>query len=186
VKISELAFGEARAAWDSSVPDLISNDENRAVEFKQTARWNVREQKKDKLMEDIVAKTVAGFANANGGTLLVGVHDDNYPVGLEPDLTLIKPPTPDGFVNWMDTMLENRFGFVFVQNVTISTEQVEGHDVCRVNVPRATEPMWSTFKDNEKLFVRRNNSTRAVPDGEIETFIAERFGPDHAIEGEET
>jgi hypothetical protein len=77
-------------------------------------------------------------------------------------------------------------GFVFVQDVTISTEQVDGHDVCRVNVPRATEPMWSTFKDNEKLFVRRNNATRAVPDGEIETFIAERFGPDHAIEGEET
>jgi hypothetical protein len=67
-----------------------------------------------------------------------------------------------------------------------STEQVDGHDVCRVNVPRATEPMWSTFKDNEKLFVRRNNSTRAVPDGEIETFITERFGPDHATSGEET
>ena len=77
-------------------------------------------------------------------------------------------------------------GFVFVQNVTISTGQVEGHDVCRVNVPRATEPMWSTFKGTEKLFVRRNNSTRAVPDGEIEAFIAERFGPDHATEGEAT
>ena len=186
VKISELAFGEAMAAWDASIAELISNDETRAVEFKQTARWNVREQKKDKLMEDIVAKTVAGFANANGGTLLVGVHDDNYPVGLEHDLALIKPPTPDGYVNWMDTMLENRFGFTFVQNVTISTGQVEGHDVCRVNVPRATEPMWSTFKGTEKLFVRRNNSTRAVPDDEIEAFIAERFGPDHATEGEET
>ena len=114
------------------------------------------------------------------------MHDDNYPVGLEHDLALIKPPTPDGFVNWMDTMLENRFGFSFVQNVTISTGQVEGHDVCRVNVPRATEPMWSTFKGTEKLFVRRNNSTRAVPDGEIEAFIAERFGPDHATEGEAT
>ena len=43
-----------------------------------------------------------------------------------------------------------------------STEQVDGHDVCRVNVPRATEPMWSNFKDIEKLFVRRNNSTRAA------------------------
>lgn len=46
--------------------------------------------------------------------------------------------------------------------------------------------MWSTFKGTEKLFVRRNNSTRAVPDGEIEAFIAERFGPDHATEGEAT
>jgi len=186
VKISELAFGEAMSAWDASVPELISNDGNRAVEFKQTARWNVREQKKDKLMEDIVAKTVAGFANTNGGTLLVGVHDDKYPVGLEHDLALVKPPTPDGYVNWMDTMLENRFGFIFVKIVTISTEQVDGHDVCRINVPRAAEPMWSTFKDTEKLFVRRNNSTREVPADEIDSFIAERFGPDQATAGEET
>ena len=56
-------------------------------------------------------------------------------------------------------MLENRFGFafVFVKNVRITTEQVNGDDVCRVDVPRATDPMGSTLTDTEKLFVRRNN-----------------------------
>jgi len=46
--------------------------------------------------------------------------------------------------------------------------------------------MWSDLKGTEKLFVRRNNSTREVPADEVEAFIAERFGPDHATDGEET
>ena len=59
----------------------------------------------------------------------------------------------------MDTMLENRFGFGFVfgKNVRITTEQVNGDDVCRVDVPQATDQMWSTLTDTEELFVRRNN-----------------------------
>lgn len=56
-------------------------------------------------------------------------------------------------------MLENRFGFGFVfgKNVRITTEQVNGDDVCRVDVPQATDQMWSTLTDTEELFVRRNN-----------------------------
>ena len=80
--------------WILPSEDLILNDEVRSVEFKQTARWNVSEKRKDKLMEEIVAKTVAGFLNGAGGTLFIGVHDDGRPVGLERDLALVKPPTP--------------------------------------------------------------------------------------------
>lgn len=174
-KLMELALGEAMTAWDTPVEELIAGGETRAVEFKQTARWNVREEKKDKLIEDIIAKTVAGLGNASGGTLLIGVHDQLYPVGLEPDLALVKPPDVDGYVNWLDTMLENRFGFAFASLVQISAEQVEGHDVCRVNIPAATEPLWVTFKGQEKLFVRRNNSTRAVKAGDVDGFIEQRF-----------
>ena len=126
-------------------------------------------------MEDIVAKTVAGFANASGGTLLIGVHDGNYPVGLADDFALVKPPTADGYVNWLDTMLENRFGFSFAQNMRINAFVVDGHDVCRVDVPAASEPLWSNFKGTDKLFVRRNNSTRAVPDDHVDQFVVTRF-----------
>lgn len=175
VKLSDLAHGEAMAAWDTSTADLIQGAETRAVEFKQTARWNVREQKKDKLMEDIIGKTVSGLANASGGTLLIGVHDDNYPVGLGADLELVKPPTTDGYVNWLDSMLETRFGFSFAQTIRITVEAVDGHDVCRVDVPRATEPLWTSYKGADKLYVRRNNSTRTVEADDIDGFIQDRF-----------
>ena len=176
VKIAELAFEDVMTTWNKSCAELIAEGEVYTVEFKQTARWNVREHKKDKLIEQIVQKTVAGFGNASGGTLLLGVHDELYPVGLEADLALVKPPDVDGYVNWLDTMLENAFGFAFASNIKVSVEDVDGKDVCRVNVPRSPDPLWVMFKGEERFFVRRNNSTREVPSNGVENFIATRFG----------
>ena len=56
--------------------ELIASDETYEVEFKSTARWNLREERKDKRMEDAVVKTIAGFLNTDGGTLFIGVDDD--------------------------------------------------------------------------------------------------------------
>ena len=33
-------------------------------------------------MEDAIVKTVAGFLNTDGGTLLIGVNDRREPIGL--------------------------------------------------------------------------------------------------------
>ncbi|MDQ3588118.1 MAG: ATP-binding protein, partial [Actinomycetota bacterium] len=48
--------------------ELIDRSETYEVEFKSTARWNLREAVKDKRMEDAVVKTIAGFLNTDGGT----------------------------------------------------------------------------------------------------------------------
>lgn len=37
----------------------------------------------------------AAFANAKGGTLIIGVNDDGKPVGLEKDLALMSKPDVD-------------------------------------------------------------------------------------------
>ena len=176
IKVMELVTEQAMSTWDTPTGELVQGDESRAVEFKQTARWNVRKQRKDKLMEDIVAKTVAGFGNAAGGVLLIGVHDDSYPVGLNPDLELFTPPTTDRYINWLETMLEHRFGFTFTQTIQIRVDIVDDHDVCRVNVPKATEPMWVSYKGDDKLFVRRNNSTRPVPPNNVDRYVEDHFG----------
>ena len=82
-------LGLAGGAALRTVDELIENDEDFAVEFKSTARWDLREGKPNKAMEDAVVKTVAGFLNTDGGTLLIGVGADRAVVGLEPRL-------PDG------------------------------------------------------------------------------------------
>jgi type I restriction enzyme R subunit len=183
-QLMQQLFG-AQATWSMSVEQLFagSNDEGRVVEYKQTARWNVREQRKDKTMEDVIAKTVAGFLNAEGGTLLIGVDDDGNPVGLEPDYALVKPSNRDGYVNWLDTMLQNALGHVGARRVRIRLELVDGYEVCRVDVPASSRPIWATKGQDRLLFERRNNSTRAVPADELEVFLTERFGLDHVGDG---
>jgi type I restriction enzyme R subunit len=129
------------------------------------------------LAEEIITKTVAGFLNGQGGTLLVGVSDDGKPVGLDADYAHVQPKNADGFVNWLDTMLESTLGHGGAHRVQTRIDVVGGVEVCRLDVPASSKPIWTTFKKKEAvLFERRNNSTREVPANEIDAFIAERFG----------
>jgi hypothetical protein len=43
-------------------------------------------------------------------------------------------------------------------------------------VPASSRPIWAKGKDGDVLYERRNNSTRAVPQTEVETFLRDRFG----------
>ncbi len=166
----------AHATWARSTEELLDG-ETREVEYKQTARWNVREQRRDKAMEEVIVKTVAGMLNDHGGTLLIGVTDDGEPVGLADDYAQVKPPNADGFVNWLDTLFDSRLGHVGSNRLTIRMDQLDDHDICRIDVPASSRAIWvKNPRGADTLYQRRNNSTRAVPAAEIETFLADRFG----------
>lgn len=175
-RLMETVFG-ASATWARPTQDLLADDENRAVEYKQTARWNVREQRRDKRMEQVVVKTVAGLLNDRGGTLLIGVTDAREPVGLDDDYAQVKPPNSDGYVNWLDTLFENNLGHAGANRLDIRIDRVNSRDICRIDVPASSRPIWvKNKKGADSLFQRRNNSTREVPATEVAAFIAERFG----------
>ena len=55
-----------------------------------------------------------------------------------------------------------------------------GHEICRLDVSPSSRPVWAkTSKDDRVVFVRMNNSTRALPDTELESYIADRLSPAH-------
>ena len=64
-------------------PDLIADGESDTVEFKSTARWNIKAGQKGPEIEDAIVKSVAAFLNSGGGTLLIGVADDGSVGTLE-------------------------------------------------------------------------------------------------------
>ena len=102
-RLMETVIGSS-ATWACPTEELLIHDETRAVEYQQTARWNVREQWRDKTMEQVIIKTVAGMLNDRGGTLLIGITDGGEPVGLDHDYNQVKPPNADGYINWLDTL----------------------------------------------------------------------------------
>ena len=179
-RLMETLFG-ASATWACPTEKLLIDDETRTVEYKQTARWNVREQRRDTRMEQVIVKTVAGLLNDRGGTLLIGVTDSREPVGLDDDYAQVKPPSADGYVNWLDTLFEHNLGHAGANRLDIRIDRVNRQDVCRVNVPASSRPIWVKNKNGtHTLYQRRNNSTREVPDDQVEAFIAERFRNQHA------
>ena len=176
-KMMEEVFG-LHETWTMTTDQLLT-EETRHVEFKQSARWSLTsdDPKIHKtLAEELIAKAVAGFLNGHGGTLLIGVNDRGQPVGLDSDYAHVRPQNADGFVNWLDTMLENTLGHTGAHRVQVRIDVINGIEVCRLDVPASSKPIWTRFKKQDAvLFVRRNNSTRQVPADEVDQFLTERF-----------
>jgi ATP-dependent Lon protease len=72
-------------AADRSTSELIAAGESKTVEFKQTARINTHTGQRDPVIEQMVIRSIAGFMNAEGGTVLIGVADNGDVHGIEPD-----------------------------------------------------------------------------------------------------
>jgi type I restriction enzyme R subunit len=155
---------------------LIAADETYAVEFKSTARWNLEEERKDKRMEDAVVKSIAAFLNTDGGTLLIGVADDGSLLGLGHDCAQVKPPTPDGLVNWLTTHLISALRRPAVMRTRTRIELVDGIELCRVDVAKSSVPVRAKMSDKSDVFwVRMNNSSRALPEESVDEYVADHW-----------
>jgi len=159
-----------------TVEGIIANDEDHTVEFKSTARWDLREDKPNKAMEDAIVKTIAGFLNTAGGTLLIGVDNTGNVLGLDHDYNRVQPKNGDGFVNWLTTHLIKALGHTPVTHIRARITVHQGKELCRVDVAVNSKPVWAkTSKDDRLFFVRLNNSTRAIPADEIDAYTADRW-----------
>jgi hypothetical protein len=155
-----------------SVSDLINSGETDAVEFKSTMRVNRHTSQQDDRMQVSVLKTIAGFLNAKGGTLLIGVGDDGEVLGIE----------ADGFSNedaallHLGNLISARLGDVFRPYVHPRFEDQEGGRVLVVRCEPG--PRGAYLKDGQlqKFFVRGGNATAELQGSAITDYVRQRFG----------
>jgi len=153
--------------------ELIRSGESQVLEFKETSRINLHTGSKDVKIEDAVVKTVAGFLNADGGDLLIGVADGGAARGLDPDLALFKGSI-DRFERWLRSdLLAARIDMQLVTD-HVKTEflKFRGKQILRIMVSRSDEPAWV---DDQTLYRRLGNQTVALVGGrEVQKFLAQR------------
>jgi len=151
---------------------VVANGESAMVEFKATMRTNLHTGDKDPRMEAVVLKTIAGFLNTNGGTLIIGMSDDGTPVGIE----------RDGFANedkmslHLVNLVNSRLG---PQAMTCIHSHFEDHDGRRVLVVHCTRSPAAVFvKDGviEKFYIRTGPSTTELRASQTQDYIGKRFG----------
>jgi ATP-dependent Lon protease len=147
----------------ASVTELIGKGESRSLEFKSTFRLNLATGQRDVAMEQTVVKTVAGFLNSHGVTLLISVADDGSILGLADDFVAAGNKGRDGYANLLTTVLDASLGRAAVTNVSITIDGIDGKDVCRVDVTKGHDPTFvRNTKGDADLYVRINNSTRLL------------------------
>lgn len=157
------------------VAALLAAGESDRVEFKETARWNVRDDKKDARMEAVVAKTVAAFLNSRGGTLVIGADDHGAPVGLDRDFSTLREPDADRFELWLRDLLSTTLGKNAAALPRIRFAEIDGRTLCAVRCPRSPEPVFLTQGQSTDLWVRVGNSTRAFGVDEAVTYVARHW-----------
>jgi hypothetical protein len=174
-----------KAEEDATLLDLIAKGESATVEFKQSLEAvdttdqkfaNIpepqRAQKAAETRKDLihsVLKTLCAFRNSEGGTLLIGVHDEGQIIGLEPDYALIpKKPNKDGFENKLTDFMKTRLS-PLIHDVKINFVTLEGKEICRIDIT----PGPPTYLDNE-LYIRHGNSTEQLKGRDLQDWLNAR------------
>jgi type I restriction-modification system DNA methylase subunit len=148
---------------DQEIAALIAKGESNQLEFKSSARWDFKQGKQNKVMEDIVVKTIAAFLNTDGGNLLIGVGDDRNVLGLDHDYKLFaKKDSRDAYENFLTTLLLNNLGKDTSALISISIHQLDGKDVARVTAKPSPKPVFVKEEKYEHLYIRAGNSTRLL------------------------
>ena len=164
-----------------SLEDMIAEGESDELEFKSSLRWDVREGMVNRKLEEVVVKTIAAFANSQGGTLLIGVEDDGNVLGLEHDYVSLGSGNKDKFELHLRNLLTQQFGPGFVASkVQARFPEVDGKEVCQVDVIPAKEPVIVKGKDKngqpvQKFYARSGNSSQEIPLSELGQYMKERF-----------
>ena len=159
------------ASDSMDIGELIAGGEGVHVEFKSSLRVNLHTGEKDSKMELACLKTIAGFLNARGGTLIVGVSDDGETVGVEVD----EFANEDKMHLHLVSLLRDRIG---AQHLMYVHPRFEDRDGARVLVVECWPSNSSAFvKDGstERFYTRTGAATTELSASQIQDYIAQRF-----------
>ena len=162
---------EDATAGELDLSDLLIGGESEVVEFKSTLRTNLHTGNKDPRMEHAVLKTLAGFLNTEGGTLVVGVSDDGSPVGVEADGF----PDEDKMALHLVNIVKSRLG---IHAMTSVSAHFDDHEDCRVMVVKcrqAPTPVFLKDGEAERFYIRTGPATTELSASQMQEYIRQRF-----------
>jgi hypothetical protein len=172
--VEEPATISVSPGW--SLKDLIARTETETVELKSSAFFSYQPDVPERVVKESAVKTVAGFLNAGGGTLAIGVADDGEILGIRPDLEL-KRMDADHYVNALTNIFENAFGAAAASLAKIRVEKAEEDEVCLIHVDPSPSPVYAKVsKGDQVFFVRINNSTRVLEGADLVSYVRQRWG----------
>ncbi|RVP94281.1 GmrSD restriction endonuclease domain-containing protein [Sinorhizobium meliloti] len=154
-----------------TIDQIILGGETDSVEFKSTLRTNLHTGQVDDKMQLSVLKTIAGFLNNNGGTLLIGVADDGEVLGLDAD----NFPNEDKYGLHLVNLIADRIGQIFLPYVHAHFKDQEDKRVLVVRCERG--PKAAFVKDGalQRFYVRGGNATAELQGIAITDYVKKRF-----------
>ena len=169
------AYRSLREEQTTLIPSLMQKGETDRVEFKSSLRWDVNENRVNRGLEKVIAKTIAGFFNAEGGTLLVGVDDNGTALGLEKDLSTLKNPDLDAFERTVNDVVSRNLGGDLCPFIHTVFAKVDMKDVAMIIIRPAPRAVYMEEGKASMFYVRSGNSTRQLDVREALSYAKSRW-----------
>jgi len=171
---------------------LINNKvESRNLELKETFIFDVElsenkeladsipEEGVEKREEDIFhssIKTIAGFLNSEGGTLLVGVDDYWELKGLSRDLEKLDKGNLDVLQQKITQNIENTFSSnLDMKDIEISFPELNNKTIARIDVESSIKPIYVKKSDKEIFYVREIGKTEVYEAEKLASYLINNF-----------
>ncbi len=163
----------AEAGLDA-IQNLTSQKEDQFTEFKSSARWDYNTNRTNKELEQVIVKTIAGFMNSEGGTLVLGVDDEGNPIGLEKDYLTLKKKNKDGYELFLINLISNYLGKEYCGNVNISFFTIKDKEISSLTIQLNDKPVF-VEQMGQALYIRTGNSTQKLNTKEALEYIQKHF-----------
>lgn len=169
-------------ADDSDAPVGEFGEETDKIEFKSTIIYPAGATSPDiDTQMRIILRTIAGFMNAQGGTLHIGVNNNGDAIGIEQDFPLLNSSAKDkytyledkdGYENKIRTGIAHHLSSVAQDHVSITFSVHNGHTVCSVKVEASDRVIWY---DERHAYKRTGNRTSHLSDLAIEKLVLDKM-----------
>ena len=156
---------------DKDIADIIAEGEGNRMEFKSSLRWDYKLSQVNKALEMVAMKTIAGFLNTDGGILLIGVADSKQILGIENDYKTLHKTDRDGYELHLNQFISNYIGKERCLNINISFHEIDGKDVCMVQVESSPKPAYVKEGQESRFYIRTGNQTQPLDTKESYDYI---------------
>lgn len=163
--VKEVSFREL------NLSQIVLNGESEAVEFKATLRTNLHTGNKDPRMELAVLKTLAGFLNTKGGTLIIGMSDESEPIGIE----------VDGFFNedkmnlHLVNLVKNQISPQAMTFIHTHFEDFKEKRIMIIECSKSPVAVFVKDGETERFYLRTGPSTTELSASQTQDYIKSIF-----------
>jgi hypothetical protein len=159
-----------------TIEEYVAKGEGLSLEFKGSLRWDYKRGEINKALEKVVAKTMAGFMNHSGGTLLIGVGDDGSVFGLEADFgTLGSRPDQDGWEQHLRNVLNTYLSKENAALVDVAFSESGGKAIAVLHSNQSPKPVYLTDGQVTEFWVRSGNTTQLLNVQQTVDYISGHF-----------
>ncbi|MBT4135243.1 ATP-binding protein [archaeon] len=151
--------------------ELIKKGESDKIEFKSTLRTNLYTYEKDKKIEYAVLKTITGFLNTEGGTLLIGISDSGEILGIEKD----KFENTDRFLLHFNNLIKDKVGREFLPNLNFELILLENRNIMKIECKKSDKPIFLKTEKGEEFYTRLGPASIQLTGSKLIKYIQNSF-----------